>query len=261
MKKTFMMIVLALLCVLPVAAQTESKCYRFNGLKNGEIIYLKIEGTKVSGEYIIEREFDPDNRESFGFAGTKTGDVLTVKFHDLVPEGLPEKRKSYSWTITSGPMREYLKFTQFGKNYITGKYGKYSAEYDSCEPVYGALAASARRVRFPRGTHGTSLPVRLDSHNKYAAYWLNLRKGERMEIESPGNSIRVYLPDKTLYSRTENLKYGDSGTFGIALDALTIESLPQSGDYLLVLEIAGESDADRTVTIRASMPENLLPKS
>lgn len=113
--------------VLTASAQTEY-CFENKGLKNQVIISFAVSGNKVTdGELQTSGYDESTSGELYHFKGTKTGNVLTIKFTGSIPAGF-EKIKKYVWTLGS----KTLKVQMYGKNYNTNKWSIYSATYEKC---------------------------------------------------------------------------------------------------------------------------------
>ena len=246
MKRFFLSFTLGLvLCALAPAQETD-KCYRLGGLKNEEGVEFKITGRKVSGEYTIKRDYDDANIERYAFTGTVKGNIVTVKFSGKKPDSLPAKAASYAWTMMTAPVREYLRVQYYGKNYDTNKYANYFGELDSCQPVYGFLAKTPKAVQFVKGQNSASMQVTFPDNKGYRTFLIGARKGQSLEISAPGCAIRVYLPDKKLYEYLEN----GGGKAGVGLDMMALSPLPQTGNYLVALQIAGDDLSPRKISFK-----------
>src|SRR5437660_8917217 len=84
--------------VISVAAQTD-RCFKNDGLKVRQTVSFtntknKIEGTFESGGYDKNT-----SAETFNFTGTKSGNLLTVKFGGKAPYELPPHTRSIVWTL------------------------------------------------------------------------------------------------------------------------------------------------------------------
>lgn len=219
---------LFILNFLAIAAAQNQKCFLNSGLKDEHRIYLNISGADVSGEFIVVRDYNDENREIFTFGGKKNGNNLTVKFAgNKIPESFPPRLKSFLWTISAIGEKEILKIKLYGKNSETGKYSNYTADYDSCEPSYGELFKTAKRVNFAKGATSAAMKTSFTSQNERKTFLLNLRKGQKIAVEAIGCGISFYYPDKTAYEE------------GTSIDVWGSDSLAQSGDYLFIISPAG----------------------
>ena len=210
-------------------AQTETKCFQNAGLKDNHSVSFKIEGAKVSGVFAIERGYDASATEVYEFSGTRAANLLTIRFaNNKAPAELPPNMKSFVWTLVKSGDNELLKIKIHGKNYETGRYSTYTADYESCEPGRVALTRSATRVQFASGATNATMQVSLTNKSDRKAFLLNMRKGQQPSVEAHGCGISFYYPDGSRYEE------------GTAIDVLSSGALPQSGDYLFVISPAGE---------------------
>ena len=109
--------------VISASAQTEY-CFENKGLKGSGIISFTVKGNKIS-----EGEFQTANNEGelYHFTGTKSGNNLTIKFDHSIPDELIKVRK-FVWIFG-----KTLKVPTYGKNYVTNKWGIYTATYNKCK--------------------------------------------------------------------------------------------------------------------------------
>lgn len=220
---SFLFVVLS----VTLSAQTP-KCFKNNGLKDGHTVYLKVEGSKVSGEFIVMREYQ--TQETYNFSGTNLNNNLSVVFaNDKTPYQLPPKAKKGNWMLKTLDNAETLQIKIYGKDYNTNKWSTYSATYEPCDSSYEILAKSAKRISFAKGATSATTESVSDGKTTEKAFWLNLGKGQKFSIEAPGCGISFFYPDKSKY---------DEGT---AIDTWGSDSLPQGGDYLFVFSWAGEA--------------------
>jgi hypothetical protein len=104
-------------------------CFKNEGLKNKTTISFTVEGKMVTdGEFEVSDYQDNNSAEIYHFNGTKTGNVLTVKFTGTVPNEL-DKIKKIIWSLG----KTNLKIQMFGKNYRTNKWSFYTASFNKCE--------------------------------------------------------------------------------------------------------------------------------
>ena len=76
--------------------------------------------------------YNPDTSfETFDFTGTKTGNILTVKFQRKPPYELPPGTKKIVWRLGVNS----LKVPMYGKNYNTHKYAAYTATFGKCKDI------------------------------------------------------------------------------------------------------------------------------
>lgn len=226
--KRFLMIVSILIgLTASLSAQTQ-KCFKNNGLKDRHTVYLSIEGSKVSGEFIVMRDYQ--NQETYNFSGTNLSNNLSIIFADnKFPYQLPPKAKKGNWLLKTSGSAESLQIKIYGKNYDTNKWSTYSAIYEPCDSSYEILAKSAKRISFAKGASSATTEFVSDGKTVEKAFWLNLGKGQKFSVESPGCGISFFYPDKTKYEE------------GTAIDTWGSNSLPQGGDYLFVFSWAGEA--------------------
>lgn len=206
-------------------SQTQTKCFRNAGLKDEHRINLAIDGRKVSGEFMVARDYSEEQTQIYAFTGTITGGNLTVRFTPKVPDAFPPKRSTLAWRIVTKGDVQTLRLQLYGRK--AGKYAAYTADYESCEPSYSTLRSSAKRVSFAKGSSSVSIPVTLNAMSERRSFLVNLRARQRLSITAVGCGISYFNPDKTPY---------DEGT---AIDTWGSESLPQTGDYLFVISPAG----------------------
>ncbi|HQU84961.1 MAG TPA: hypothetical protein PKY59_17610 [Pyrinomonadaceae bacterium] len=226
MKKFSLIFLLTTAFCSSVSAQ--SNCFVNGGLKDEHRVYLNISGAKVSGEFIVVRDYNDETRENFIFSGTKSGNNFNVKFaENKIPESFPPRLKSFLWTVVNVGDKEILKIKLYGKNSETGKYSVYTADYDSCEPSYSELFKTAKRVSFAKGASSAIEKVAFTAESERKTFLLNLRKGQKLSVEAEGCGISFYYPDKNRYEE------------GTAIDNWGSDSLLQSGDYLFVISPAG----------------------
>jgi hypothetical protein len=250
MKKLTLLFFILLACVALVPAQQIEKCYRLDGLKDEDSVYLTIAAAKVKGEFMIRREYDDEMTERYPFTGTAAGNIVTVKFSGKKPDSLPAKQTTYSWTIVTTPTREYLRVQFYGRNYDNNKYSNYFSELESCRPVYGFFAKSPKVIRFAKGQKSTSIETTFPDNKGYRTFLISARKGQSLDITAPGCSILVYLPDKKLYEYLEGPDHIDAGKASIALDMLSLSPLPQIGNYLVVLQVVGDDMSPRNIEFK-----------
>ncbi|HRH40168.1 MAG TPA: hypothetical protein PKY82_00895 [Pyrinomonadaceae bacterium] len=228
MKNLIILTILFLLFVSFVPAQTK-KCFKNNGLKDGHTVYLTLNGNQISGEFIVMREYQ--NEEKYNFSGTNLNNNLSVSFADnRLPYQMPPKAKKGNWVLRTVDNVESLQIKTYGQNYETNKWSTYLATYESCDPSFEFLAKSAKRISFARGATSATAEFVSDGKTVTKSFWLNLGKGQKFSIEAPGCGISFFYPNKTKYEE------------GTAIDIWGSESLPQSGDYLFIFSWAGEAN-------------------
>ena len=115
------------------AAQTQELCFENGGLRDEDRVYLTINGSQVVGRYVILREYDAQKAESHAFAGSKTGNALTVRFASgKIPEGLPQSSDNHGWALHTVSGKAALNIRRYGMNYNTQQFSIYDAVYEPC---------------------------------------------------------------------------------------------------------------------------------
>lgn len=219
------LIVIAILLLAGIMANAQTtKCFENSGLKDSHMITFQISGTKVEGEFRIDRDFDAAKQEVHAFSGTLAGQTVSVTFPNTVPDSLPTSPKTKTWTMsTSG-----LKVTLYGKNYNTNKWGNYAVTYTNCTPPVDALRKTASRVNFSKGSTSAEVATTFTAKGQERGFLLNLRAKQRVTVFAPGCGISFLYPNGKRYEE------------GTAIDSWGTTSLPQSGDYLFIISPAGE---------------------
>ena len=223
--------VIILVCTLagagsPANAQGVSKCFRADWLQGERVVNFRVDGGKVTGTFVVEGGGDAPPDATYEFDGTLKGDTLTVEFADgKLPDVSPSEMKSLIWTLVKSGGKELLRIKFRGKNYETNKYEDSFADFGSCNEDYAALAKKAERVRFARGANSARFPLAFNTKDERKTFLLNMRAGQRIEVEAPGCTISFYYPDK---------REGEEP----AVDAFSPDRLAQSGDYLFVISPA-----------------------
>ena len=117
------------LMTMSVAAQKDY-CFENDGLKLRQIISYTLTGSKIEGTMESGGYDENTSMETFDFTGTKRGNVLSIKFDDKPPYELPPhvSKNRITWTLGA----RTLKVPMFGKNYNSGKYSTYSADFSKC---------------------------------------------------------------------------------------------------------------------------------
>jgi hypothetical protein len=230
MKKLLPFLIL-IFSVSTAFAQAQAKCFRNDGLKDNHIVRFEADGGDVAGSYSVEPEGDAEKTRTFDFSGTRKGNVLTVRFAGETPSGIatPTKTKSLIWTLAQTANGEILRIKFYGKNYQTNKFADYTADFLPCEPDARALAQQAKRVSFARGENSASFRLAFKNQSERKAFRLGARKGQSISVVSPGCGISFYYPDQTAYEENR------------AIDAFSMDNIPQTGDYLFVISPAGEA--------------------
>lgn len=128
MKKIILIFCFCLLSAVSISAQ-KTLCFENKGLKEEHRISFELEGNKiVEGYYETIGDIPGTSAETFSFSGTKSGNVLTIKFSGTIPYERPPKSKSIVWTLG----KTFLIVPTYGKNYDTNKYSTYQAKFEKC---------------------------------------------------------------------------------------------------------------------------------
>jgi hypothetical protein len=224
--------VLILVCILPGAgaaanAQGVSKCFRAEWLQGERVINFRVNGGRVTGTFVVgSGGGDTPSDATYEFSGTLKGNTLTVTFAgNKLPDVSPSEMKSLVWSLVKSGGKESLRIKFRGKNYETNKYEDSFADFEACNEGYAALAERAQRVRFPRGANSASFPLAFKTKDDRRAFLLNMRAGQRVEVEAAGCTITFYYPDK---------REGEEPS----IDGFSPDRLTQSGDYLFVISPA-----------------------
>ncbi len=225
--------VLILVCILPGAgssanAQGVSKCFRADWLQGERVINFRINGGKVMGTFVVGGGGGDDmpSDATYEFSGTLRGDTLTVEFaNNRLPDVSPSEMKSLVWSLVKSGGTETLRIKFSGKNYDTNKYEVSFADFKPCGEGYAALAKGAERVRFARGANSASFPLSFKTKDERKSFLLNMKAGQRIEVEAAGCTISFYYPDK---------REGEEPS----IDGFSPDRLTQSGDYLFVISPA-----------------------
>ena len=227
--------VVYLICIflgagLSANGQSASKCFRADWLQGERVVNFRLNGSKVTGTFAVGSGGDETSPDaSYEFSGTLRGTTLTVAFDDnKLPDVAPSEMKSLLWTLARSGDKETLRIKFRGKNYETNKYEVRFADFASCGNAgYAALAKTAHRVRFVRGTNSANIPVSFKAKDERKSFLLNMKAGQQIEVEAHGCTISYYYPNK---------KDGEEP----AIDTWSPGRLTQSGDYLFVISPAPE---------------------
>ncbi|HEY0458871.1 MAG TPA: hypothetical protein VGC97_06925 [Pyrinomonadaceae bacterium] len=111
-------------------AQTDL-CFKNEGLKQIHTVSFTVTGSKLKGTFQVSEYDEPASAETFEFTGTKTGNLLTIKFRRSVPYELPPGTKKIVWTFR----KTSLKIPVYGKDYQTNKFSTYTAFYEQCSEI------------------------------------------------------------------------------------------------------------------------------
>lgn len=237
--------VFILVCTLSCAgssanAQGVSKCFRADWLQGERVVTFRVNGGRVTGTFVVGSgggDTPPD--ATYEFSGTLRGNTLTVTFAgNKLPDVSPSVMKSLVWTLAKSGGTESLRIKFRGKNYETNKYEDSFADFEACNEGYAELVKKAERVRFARGANSASFPLTFKTKDERRAFLLNMKAGQRVEVEAPGCTITFYYPDK---------REGEEPS----IDGFSPDRLTQSGDYLFVISPApspGKYSVKFTVT-------------
>ncbi len=246
-----LLFILILICAAEIFAQPQTKCFRNDGLRDNHIVRFEADGGDVAGSYFVESDGDAEQTQTFDFSGTRSGNTLTVKFAGDAPPGVvPSKTKSLIWTLAHSADGEILRIKLYGKNYETNKYADYFADFKPCETNYGLLERSAKTVRFAKGKTSAKIALSFENTTEQKVFSLNVRRGQTLAIDAAGCKISVYLPDGKLYEFVE-WENGDEKTFASsAIDRMTIKSLPNNGNFLVVLQKLADAAQPESVIFK-----------
>jgi hypothetical protein len=119
-----------ILSVSYATAQTD-RCFKNEGLKQVQTVSFTVTGNKVEGTFEVSGYETSTSAETFEFAGTKSGNFLTIKFQGTIPYELPPGTKKIIWTLS----KTALKIPTYGKNNQTNKFSVYTATYGKCSEI------------------------------------------------------------------------------------------------------------------------------
>ena len=131
MKKLISAIVLCLVFGVLSAAAQRDYCFKNDGLKVSQTVSFTLTKTKIEGTLESGGYDSGTSAETFEFKGTKTGNLLTIKFDGKPPYELPHGTKKIVWTLGT----KTLKIPMYGKNHVTMKYSNYAATFDWCKEI------------------------------------------------------------------------------------------------------------------------------
>lgn len=209
-------------------SQIQTSCFVSGGLKDEHRIRFTVSGRNVSGEFVVVREYDESRAEAFPFTGNSSQNSISVRFaNGNIPDIFPKKGSRLTFSLTTVGTADILKLKLTDLKKDRGWFEVYSEEYETCEPSYGTLSKTAKRISFAKGAKSATVPVTLTFQRERKAFLINLKKGQRLSVTAIGCGISYFDLDKTPY---------DEGT---AIDTLGIESIRQSGDHLFVISPAG----------------------
>ena len=246
---TFLILTLASFAAL---AQ-DRKCFQNESLQGRSVVEFGTIGQMLYGTYSIEISGDGDGAKSFEFEGDRKGKFLTVHFEqNVLPDVAPSYMEDVIWTLEKKGDEEVLQITFYGKNYETNKYANYIAEFKSCEPSYATLVKTAKAVQFAKGKSSATAPLSFKDTTEQKAFSINIRKGQTLTIDAVSCKISVYLPTGKPYEFVEwENEDGSEKTFtNSTIDQVTVEPIPQTGNYLVVLKKMAEEARPGSVTFK-----------
>ena len=232
-----------------ISAQNGAKCFHNDALKGKQIVRLQTEGNRVSGTFEYENG-ESELARQYKFTGTREANgALRVRFeNDERPDVSPSEMKDLSWMLADKTGTEILRIKFYGKNYETGEYSNYFADFEPCEPNYDALLKMAKTVQFDKGKTSATIPLVFDNAFERKTFSLNVRRGQTISIDAVGCKISVYIPGGGLYEFPEWESGGEKTFANTAIDRMTVKPAPKSGNYLIVLgKLAENSNPEAAV--------------
>jgi hypothetical protein len=249
------MVCLSLAACSVASGQGLAKCFRADWLQGERSVNLMIVGSKVSGTFIVSGGDELD--KEYRFTGTRRGNTLTVAFAgNKLPDVAPSEMKGLIWTLVQARGQEMLRIKFYGKNYDTNKYETSFGYFELCATDYAALAKTAQTVQFAKGANSAS--VQLESLAEFqamkapATFVIKASKGQALEIKAEGCTVEIYLPNKTLYQYVEWSNKTEKTYATTRIDGMSIEALPLTGPYLVVLRKPAENMRPETVTFKVT---------
>jgi hypothetical protein len=131
MKKLCGILFFCLIFGVTAASAQQDLCYKNDGLKQRHVVSFTVTGNKIRGTFVISEYDDSSSAKTFEFTGTKSGNLLTVKFKGKTPYELPPRTKKIVWTLG----KTSLKIPAYGKDYETNKFSAYTATYERCGEI------------------------------------------------------------------------------------------------------------------------------
>ena len=247
-----MILILTLASFTAVYAQGESKCFQNQSLQGENSVVFEVKGNEVSGTFSVD-DGDIDSVKTYEFTGVRSGSVLRIKFDGVVfPDVAPSEMKSLNWTLLKIGDREILRIKFYGKNYKTNKYADYFADFESCKPSYATLLKTAKVVQFAKGKTSANVPLFFKDTNDRKIFSVNIRKGQILKIDAVGCKVSVHLPSGKHYEfvEWENENGTEKSFTSTTIDELEIKPIPQTGNYLIVLQKMAEEARPSTVTFK-----------
>jgi len=253
MKKNTLALLILTFLSFAAAAQTESKCFKNEGLQGRSVVNFETEGAALTGTYSVEISGEPESSKTYEFKGNRKGKFLTVLFdQDVLPDVAPSFIKSVNWTLEKKGDEEVLGITFYGKNYETNKYANYEAEFEPCEPSYAKLLKTAKIVRFAKGKTSAVVPLAFADTSEQKVFLLNVRRGQTLDIDAASCAISVYLPNKERYQiiESEDNATGEKFYTPTTIDGMLVEPILQTGNYLVVLRKLSEDSSVTSATFK-----------
>jgi len=131
MKKFIGMLFFCLIFGVSVTIAQTDLCFKNEGLKQIHTVSFTISGNKIEGTFEVSGYEGSTSAETFEFTGTKSGNLLTIKFKGTIPYELPPRLKKIVWTLG----KTSLKIPTYGKDYETNKFSAYTATYEKCGEI------------------------------------------------------------------------------------------------------------------------------
>ena len=247
---TFLILTLA---SFTAALAQERKCFQNESLQGRSVVNFTTIGQMLYGTYSVEISGDGDGAKTFKFEGNRQGKFLTVMFEqNVLPDVAPSYIKSVIWTLEKKGDDEVLQITFYGKNYETNKYADYIAEFEMCEPSYAKFKKTAKAVQFAKGKSLATASVSFNDTTERKVFSINVRKGQTLTLDAVGCKISVYLPTGKAYQFVEwkNENESEKTFTNSMIDRTTIKPIPQTGNYLVVLQKMAEEARPDLVTFK-----------
>jgi hypothetical protein len=234
-------------------AQAESKCFQNESLQGRSVVNFTTDGETLSGTYSVEVSGDGEGVKTYEFGGSRKGKFLTVLFEqNVLPDVAPSSIKSLVWTLVKTGDEEVLQITFYGKNYETNKYANYIAEFEPCEPSYAKLKKTAKAVQFAKGKSSANAPLSFNDTTERKVFSINVRQNQTLNIDAVGCKISVYLPTGKPYEfvEWENEDGSEKTHTTSMIDQVSVRPIPQTGNYLIVLQKMAEEAQPGSVTFK-----------
>ena len=121
---------LALTLNLSAVHAEDRYCFENDGLKFKDTVRFRVSANRISKGHYTRTAYDGSGEKTMKFTGTKTGTVLTIE-----PKGKIVYEKAKGEDIVMWSLKkQVLSIPMYGKNYTTGKYSNYNAEFTKCKP-------------------------------------------------------------------------------------------------------------------------------